>query len=50
MKDQMMTKTIIEDNMKKNNVSSISKARRGNEAFGGGRPVTPSLSGIDNDL
>lgn len=45
-----MTKSMIEDNTKKNNVSSISKAKRGNEVFGGGRPVTPSLSGVDNDL
>lgn len=50
MRDQILTKSMIEDNLKKNNVSSISKARRGNEVFGGGRPVTPSLTGVDNDL
>ena len=50
MKDQMLTKSMMDENMKKNNVSSISRGKRGNEAFGGGRPVTPSLNGGDNEL
>ena len=50
MKDQIMTKSAIEENRRGNvNMSSISKSRRGDGVFAG-RPVTPSLNGIDNDL